>query len=88
MTTNVKTAVVEQVSQALENNNNTLSNSINQMDEKMKEINKLMENRLVDFENKKRQFFMFNGIKNFLFWSSQVVSWGTLGLLIWIVFFK
>lgn len=82
---NVKTAVVEQVNQALENNNTVLENSINQMDEKMKEINKLMENRLVDFENKKRQFFMFNGIKNFLFWSSQVVSFATLGLLIWVL---
>lgn len=82
---NVKTAVVEQVNQALENNNTVLTNLINQMDEKMKEINKLMENRLVDFENKKRQFFMFNGIKNFLFWSSQVVSFATLGLLIWVL---
>jgi replicative DNA helicase len=51
-------------------------------------INKALDNKLRELEDKQRQFFMFSGVKHFFFWLSQIVSFGTLALLIHFLFFK
>jgi len=51
-------------------------------------INKALEDKLRELEDKQKSFFAFEGAKNFFFWFSQLVSLGALGLLIYFLFFK
>lgn len=72
----------------ISNYDKTVNSLINNTNETMLDVNEKMQKHLYEFDSKKKQFFMFDGIKNFFFWASQVVSFGTLGLLIYFLFVK
>lgn len=66
----------------------TVSSLIDDTNSKMNVFKKQMETHLQDFEIAKRKFFRFDGIRVIFFWASQVVSFLTLGLIVYFQFFK
>lgn len=96
---NIKAECSKEIKNALQGNIRALQTNvaeyekrinelISKTDEQMKEVNDKMQKHLWDFEEKKRKFFHFDSAKNIFFWSSQAVSFGTLGLLVYFLFFR
>lgn len=99
MKDNIKAECSKEVKNALQGNIRALQTNvaeyekridelISKTDEQMKEVNDKMQKHLWDFEEKKRKFFHFDSAKNIFFWASQAVSFGTLGLLVYFLFFR
>lgn len=83
-TNDFKNKLIMAASEEEQRMNDTVRNFKTQTDE----MKKALEEKLEEIKSTQRQFFMFNGIKQFFFWASQVVSLCTLGLLIYFIFFK
>jgi uncharacterized coiled-coil protein SlyX len=65
-----------------------VSSLVSKTNKQMDYVNEQMKSHLREFESSKKQFFMFDGIKNFFFWASQAVSFGTLALIVYFLFFR
>lgn len=65
-----------------------LKDTVNNFKKQTDEMNKALDEKLEEISSIQRRFFMFNGAKHFFFWFSQFVSFFTLGLLIYFLFFK
>lgn len=50
--------------------------------DKVKTINKMFESHVANFTRQKEKFFRFDGTKTFFFWTSQVINFLTLILLV------
>ncbi|MFI3205629.1 MAG: hypothetical protein R3Y33_00130 [Clostridia bacterium] len=50
--------------------------------DKVKTINKMFESHVSNFTRQKEKFFRFDGTKTFFFWTSQVINFLTLILLV------
>lgn len=96
---NINNSISQEIKSALNNDLNLLHNSITtnkttileiekSYSIKLKEINTLFDDNLHQLELNQKKFFVFNGVKHFFFWFSQVVSCCTLGLLIYFLFFR
>lgn len=88
LTDKIRKEIMAEVKTSLAANKRSIEQAASDMDSKMKEVNELMENQLNEFNYKKKQFFRFDGVKNFFFWFSQAISIITLGLLVYFLFFK
>ncbi|MEG0900306.1 MAG: hypothetical protein RSF40_11435 [Oscillospiraceae bacterium] len=78
----------KEVKNALQSNIRALQTNGAEYEKTVTSVLSRMKSHLRDFESSKRQFFQFDGAKNFFFWASQAVSFGTLGLLVYVLFFR
>lgn len=65
-----------------------LNRTCEKFDKDMTEIEKKLDQKVVDLERQQRRFFTFHGVKHVVFWLQPLLSLVTLGLVVWSIFFK
>lgn len=93
----VQEATVAEVKYSLRENENNLreatdrfeeilNRTCEKFDKDMTEIEKKLDQKVVDLERQQRRFFTFHGVKHVVFWLQPLLSLVTLGLVVWSIF--
>lgn len=88
-TKEIKTALqsnIDALQSNISDHEKKINDFIDQSDQSMKQINDMIQKHLLSFNESKRKFFQFDGVKMVLFWVGQIMSVFTLVLLVYFLF--